>query len=239
MNTKSKLVILYGTVALISAAILGTAMWVRSRMPRPEPAVAVATGKQTEKEWFPIERDLTAVNQAGETVKLSQLKGKVWLVAEFFAICPHCAMRNGAELRVIYDAFKANPDFQMVCISVDPKTDTVDKLKDYATALGAETKNWWFLNGGDEKAVHDYLEHELKFFGVRERKDPSDIEANGRFSHDLGFLLVDRDFQVIGKWPLADARSEEAKKRDPELYETLKADLFARIRGELAKQPGR
>ena len=122
MNTKSKLVILYGTVALISAAILGTAMWVRSRMPRPEPAVAVATGKQTEKEWFPIERDLTAVNQAGETVKLSQLKGKVWLVAEFFAVCPHCAMRNGAELRVIYDAFKANPDFQMVCISVDPKT---------------------------------------------------------------------------------------------------------------------
>ena len=100
-----------------------------------------------------IGRDFTAVNQAGETVRLSQLKGKVWLVAEFFAVCPHCAMRNGAELRAIYDEFKNHPDFQIVCISVDPQTDTVQKLKDYASALGADTSDRWFLNGGDEKAA--------------------------------------------------------------------------------------
>lgn len=238
MTTKVKIIAIYGAVAVISAGIIAGGMWLRSGLRKPqEPSLTIESGKETQKEWFPVTRDFTAVNQAGETVRLSQLKGKVWLVAEFFAVCPHCAMRNGAELRVIYDEFKDHPDFQMVCISVDPQTDTVEKLKDYASALGADNRNWWFLNGGDEKAVHDYLEHELKFFGIRERKDPADIEANGRFSHDLGFLVVDRDFQVIGKWPLADARSEEAKKRQPELYETLKADLFARIRAELAKQP--
>jgi len=238
MTTKAKIIAIYSAVAVISAGIIAGGIWLRSGLRKPEEApLTVQSGKETEKEWFPIGRDFTAVNQAGETVRLSQLKGKVWLVAEFFAVCPHCAMRNGAELRVIYDEFKNHPDFQMVCISVDPQTDTVEKLKDYASALGADTRNWWFLNGGDEKAVHDYLEHELKFFGVRERKDPAVIEANGRFSHDLGFLVVDRDFQVVGKWPLADARSEEAKKRQPELYETLKADLFTRIRAELAKQP--
>jgi len=238
MTTKAKIIAIYGTVAVISAGIIAGGMWLRSGLRKPQEApLTVESGKETQKEWFPIARDFTAVNQAGETVRLSQLKGKVWLVAEFFAVCPHCAMRNGAELRVIYDEFKNHPDFQMVCISVDPQADTVEKLKDYASALGADNRNWWFLNGGDEKAVHDYLEHELKFFGIRERKDPADIEANGRFSHDLGFLVVDRDFQVIGKWPLADARSEEAMKRQPELYDTLKAELFARIRAELAKQP--
>ena len=45
--------------------------------------------------------------------------------------------------------------------------------------------------------------------------------------------MVDRDFKVIGKWPLADARSEEAKKIDPGLYQKLKEELFARIRLEL------
>ena len=106
-----------------------------------------------------------------------------------------------------------------------------------ATALGADAKNWWFLNAGDAKATHTYLEQTLKFFGIRERSDPADIEANGRYAHDLGFILVDRDFNVIGKWPLADARSDEARQRDPELYDRVKQDLFNRIRAELNKKP--
>ena len=98
---------------------------------------------------------------------------------------------------------------------MDPENDKQEKLADYAKALGADSKNWWFLNAGDTKSTHTYLEKELKFFGIRERTDPVDIEANGRYAHDLGFLLVDREFRVIGKWPLADARSEEARKRGP------------------------
>ena len=151
MTTKGKIIAIYGAVAVISAGIIAGGMWLRSGLRKPqEPSLTIESGKETQKEWFPVTRDFTAVNQAGETVRLSQLKGKVWLVAEFFAVCPHCAMRNGAELRVIYDEFKDHPDFQMVCISVDPQTDTVEKLKDYASALGADNRNWWFLNGGDE-----------------------------------------------------------------------------------------
>ncbi|MEO8616515.1 MAG: SCO family protein, partial [Luteolibacter sp.] len=172
-----------------------------------------------------------------QAVKLSDLRGKVWIVAEFFAICPHCAVRNGEELRKIYDEFKSNPDFHITCISVDPENDHQERLADYAKAVGAETKNWWFLNAGDAQTTHDYLEHELKFFGIRERKDPLDIETNGKYAHDLGFILVDRNFHVIGKWPLADARSEDAKKLDPNLYQKLKDELFNRIRTELAKKP--
>ena len=36
--------------------------------------------------FFQIRKDFTGVNQAGQPVKLSDLKGKVWLVAEFFAV---------------------------------------------------------------------------------------------------------------------------------------------------------
>ncbi len=235
MNPKSKIFLLYAGVVAISAAIIGLAMYLRAGMPKPELPLIENSGRQKEAEWFPIQRDLTGINQAGEQVKLSDLKGKVWIVAEFFAICPHCAQRNGAELRAIYDEFKANPDFQIVCISVDPSQDSVERLKDYAAALGADSKNWWFVNAGDEKATHEYMEKELKFFGIRERTNQSDIDANGRFSHDLAFMMVDRDWQVVGKWPLAEARSEEAQKRQPELYETLKTDLYSRLRAELGK----
>ena len=235
MNRTTTIALFYTGVAIVSAAIVGTAFWIRSKRPIPEIPSIVNSGREEVTHWFPIQKDLAATNQDNQPVKLSDLRGKVWLVAEFFAVCPHCAVRNGAELREIYDAFKDHPDFHITCISVDPETDTPDKLPDYAKALGADSKNWWFLNAGDPATTHSYMENELKFFGIRQRTDPVDIEANGRFAHDLAFMLVDRDFNVIGKWPIADARSDEAKKRDPGLYQRLKDDLFNRIRTELEK----
>lgn len=233
MKKNTTIALFYSGVAAVSIGIVAIAMSLRPGLTTPYQEPAVDMGKSTAPEWFSIEKDLSAVNQDNESVKLSELRGKVWVVAEFFAICPHCAVRNGEELRKLYDEFKGNPDFHITCISVDPDNDKHDKLSDYAKALGAETKNWWFLNAGEAKATHEYLEKELKFFGIRERTDPVDVEANGKYAHDLGFILVDRDFKVIGKWPLADARSEDAKKRDPELYQKLKDELYGRIRKEL------
>ena len=236
MKRNTTIALFYTSVALICVSIVSIALWLSKGLNTPYQApLVINTGKDTASQWFEIAKDLPAVNQDNQAVKLSDLRGKVWIAAEFFAICPHCAVRNGEELRKIYDEFKNHPDFHIACISVDPANDKQEKLADYAKALSAETKNWWFLNAGDAKTTHEYLEKELKFFGIRERTDPLDIEANGRYAHDLGFILVDRDFKVIGKWPLADARSEDAKKRDPDLYQKLKNELFGRIRQELEK----
>jgi cytochrome oxidase Cu insertion factor (SCO1/SenC/PrrC family) len=235
MTRKSTIALFYLGVAAISIAILCIAFYIRSQMPRPDFDLIVNSGKETTEDWFDIGRDLEATNQDGTKVKLSDLKGKVWIVAEFFAVCPHCAVRNGEELRKIQDEFGGHPDFHIVCITVDPENDDQAKLKEYATALSADSKNWWFLNAGDAGKTHDYLENVLKFFAIRERTDAVDIETNGRYQHDLGIMLVDREFRVIGKWPLAEARSEEARKADPNLYDKLKKEMFGRIKGELEK----
>jgi protein SCO1/2 len=235
--TKTKtLIILYTCVALICAGILSVVNFIilpRIEAKKPKPADFMNVVQEKPEKWHSIEKDLVATNQAGEKVKLSDLRGKVWVVAEFFAVCPHCAVRNGTELRAIYDKFKDHPDFHIVCISVDPTQDDVEKLKSYSGALNADVSNWWFLNAGDEKATHEYLEKTMKFFAVRERANPLDIESNGRFEHDLGIMLVDRDFTVIGKWALADARSEKGQKENPGLYDKLKKDMFDRISREL------
>ena len=235
MTKKKTIILFYCGVALICAAIVSLVNFVLVPGLRAKGSEANAfTDVKVEKkeQWYPIEKDLVATNQAGEEVKLSDLQGKVWIVAEFFAICPHCAVRNGAELRAIYDEFKDDPDFHMVCISVDPKTDDVEKLKDYATALGADVQNWWFLNAGEEKATHEYLEKTLKFLGVRERTDPEMIEASGRFDHDMGLIAVGRDFKVIGKWDLAFQRSDSGS---PEGYKKMKEQMIKRITEELER----
>ena len=236
MKRSTTIALFYTGVAAISLAIIGLAMSIRPSLTSTYKGPNVInSGKEIAPQWFPLENDLSAVNQENQPVKLSDLRGKVWIVAQFFAICPHCAVRNGEELRKLYDEFGAHPDFHITCISVDPEEDDAEKLGAYAKALNAETKNWWFLNAGDKETTHRYLEEEMKFFGIRERTDPLDIEANGKYAHDMGFLLVDREFKVIGKWPLSDARSEQAKEIDPDMYEKLKKDLYSRIREELEK----
>jgi protein SCO1/2 len=237
MNKKTTLILFYSGVAVVCAAILALVNFVilpGLKSKGAETNDFTNVGQQRDEKWFSIGKDLVATNQAGEKVKLSDLRGKVWVVAEFFAVCPHCAVRNGKELREIYDAFGDHPDFQIVCISVDPQQDDVEKLKDYAEALGADSKNWWFLNAGDEKSTHEYLEQTLKFLGVRERTDPAQIEANGRFEHDMGILAVNRDFSTFGKWDLAFQRSELGT---PEGYKAVKASMMERLRAELDKKP--
>jgi len=236
MSKKTTLILFYAGVALVCVAILALVNLVilpSLKIKGAETEAFVDVGQQRQAEWFPIEKDLVATNQAGDTVKLSDLRGKVWVVAEFFAVCPHCAVRNGKELREIYDKFKDHPDFHIVCISVDPQQDDAEKLKEYAAALGADSKNWWFLNAGDEKASHEYLEKTMKFLGVRERTDAAQIEANGRFQHDMGLLAVTRDFSTFGKWDLAFQRSELGT---PEGYKSVKAAMMKRLRDELDKK---
>ena len=235
MNDRGKIFAIYGAVAVVSALIIGTGMYLGNRMPeQPQPDFQAAGAEKVET-FFQIQKDFSGTNQAGQQVKLSDLKGKVWLVAEFFAVCPHCAVRNGQELKSLFDQFKDHPDFQMACISVDPTTDTPERLIEYSKALGADPSRWWFMSHPNEKETHDYLEKELKFIRVQERMDPVDREANGRFQHDMSISLVDREWNVIGKWNLYGAKSEEGRKQDPQAYERMRGELIERLSEELDK----
>lgn len=230
MNSKLKIVGIYALTAIVSVLILWIAFWVRDGLIEREKPMIVNGGADKQEILFAIEKDLEATNQAGELVKLSSLKGKVWVVGEFFAICPHCAMRNGQELRGLIDEFGKEPAFHLTCISIDPETDNVEKLKDYASALNADPSNWWFLTTGNTQTAHEYMEGTMKFFKVKLRTDPLDIESNGKYMHDLGLAVVNKNFEVVGKWPLA-----EARKQNPALYETMKQEMYETIRRELAK----
>ena len=225
-----KVVAIYTFVVVASVAMVWFFIKVAGTV--PETPVAVDVGREVPETLFPIEAELEMTRQDGETVKLSDLKGKVTVLAQFFAVCPKCAVRNGGDLLELYKTFGDDPDFRMLCISVDPETDGVEELAAYAETLGADASNWWFTRTDDQAEIHRFLEEELKFFKIRERTDEVDIASNGRYAHDLDLLLIDREMNVVGKYPLANAASEEGRKVDATRYEREKHELFKRIRKE-------
>lgn len=231
MNERKKIIFIYSCVAAISAAIIATSIWLKGHLADAargaEGAIVVDAGWASPEQWFPIEGDLEAYNQDGEQVRLSQLRGKVWVVAEFFAVCPKCARRNTADLKALYARFGNHPDFHIVCVSVDPEQDNVEKLKEYAGAFHAATRNWWFLTG-ERDTVHRFLTEKLKFLAVQERTDPEEIAAEGRYMHDMGIIVVNRDMQVVGKRDLAWAGQQSEALRDAwekNLHETIQREL--------------
>lgn len=226
-----KVVAIYTFVVVASVAMVWFFIKVAGTV--PETPVAVDVGREVPETLFPIEAELEMTRQDGEAVKLGDLKGKVTVLAQFFAVCPKCAMRNGGDLLELYKTFGDDPDFRMLCISVDPETDGVEELAAYGETLGADASNWWFTRTDDQAEIHRFLEEELKFFKIRERTDEVDIASNGRYAHDLDLLLIDREMNVVGKYPLANAASEEGRKVDATRYEREKHELFKRIRKEL------
>lgn len=226
MTDKAKITLIYTTVAVVVAlcvtgfVALGKLYDMKAEASLP-PAVDI--GKDTTNEFLELKKDLTLTNQDGEELSIFDLKDKVWVFAQFFAKCPQCAERNYTDLLALYERYKGHPDFMIVCMTVDPVTDDVERLKEYAEVVQADSKSWVFLRGEKEE-MYAYMSDEMKFLDIRERVDPADIAAKGKYAHDLGLAVFDKGLKMRLKRDLAFARSQSEdllKIYEEELHTTL------------------
>lgn len=234
MTDKTKIILMYTGTVVLAVVLVSTFTWLRVAQERKEQTameqrLATDVGRTEKIEMARLEKDLTATNQAGEEVHLFDLRDKVWIVAQFFAECPNCAARNGDHLVKLYNMYRDNPDFQMVCVSVDPETDDVARLQEYATNLGADLSNWWFLTG-DRDTLHHYMEEEMKFLSVRERTDEDEIAREGRYAHDMGVAVFGKGLIMREKKDLLWAREQSQ-----DLYDYFEKQLTNAIDRSLAE----
>jgi len=201
MTDKGKIALIYISVALISALILATTLYIRSSQIKPELVTPEVTSLLT------LEKDLTLTNQDGTEIHISDLKGKVWAFAQFYATCPMCAKRNGQGLKDLYQSFKDQSDFRLVCITVNPEEDTPEKMKSYAESLGADTSNWLFLTG-DPKKLKDYMLNEMKYDPIQKREDPDEAATKGALAHNMSIAVFDRNLSMLGRRDLYHARQQ-------------------------------
>lgn len=226
---------MYVGIAIFAVLLVATFSWLRSSQEARElvamnKRIAADVGRAENAEMLTLEEDLVATNQDGEEVRISDLSDKVFLVAEFFAECPMCAARNGEQLVKFYQRYKEHPDFHIVCVSVDPETDDVERLSEYAEALGADSSDWWFLTGSREE-LHRYMEEEMKFLGIRERQNEAEIAEKGRFSHDMGLAVFGKGLVMLEKKDLF-----FAKEQGQDLYDHFEGQLMTAIEEGLAEE---
>jgi len=93
------------------------------------------------------------INQKGEKVRLyaDLLKGKTIVINTFFTTCVSACPPISRNLVKVQEAFAQNlgKDLFFISISVDPTTDTPERLREYAKRFGGRD-GWLFITGTKE-----------------------------------------------------------------------------------------
>jgi protein SCO1 len=95
--------------------------------------------------------DFELRDQAGRTVRLGDLRGKVVAIDFIYTRCPlpDVCPRLSANFATVARRFRERlgRDLMLLTVTVDPEYDTVPVLAEYARRWGADGRGWLFLTG--------------------------------------------------------------------------------------------
>lgn len=136
-------------------------------------------------------QEFAFVNQNNELITLDSLKGKTTVVSFFFTSCPTICPLMTRELKRLQERTKDSVDIQLLTHTVDPKRDSVERLKSYIEQNQLNDYNWDFVTGDQqeifESGVYNY------YLAAAE-----DVLAEGGFLHSEMFVLVDKNLHIRG-----------------------------------------
>ena len=152
--------------------------------------------------YFPAGQ-FSLTDQDGKPFSSTDLRGRPWVASFIFTTCGNICPVMTANLAAIQPRLPAG--VRLVSFSVDPDTDTPDKLKAYARDHKADESRWRFLTGTREqmfKAASD----------MKVAAQPA--TGNQPINHDPRVLLVDGAGTVRGIYDGLDAASLEQLVKD-------------------------
>lgn len=144
-------------------------------------------------------------NQFGEITSLESVKKHIYVAEFFFTTCQSiCPMMN-ENLQVVYREFQKNPEVLILSHTVDPETDSVAVLKEYADSRGVTDRRWLFLTG-DKIKLYDMARQ-----GYLLDDGPA---GSDHFVHTQKFALIDKEQRIRGFYDGTDSMEVKQLVRD-------------------------
>ena len=134
-------------------------------------------------------------DQDGNTVTQEDVRGKVYVVEYFFTTCGTICPKMNKQMQRVHKAYKGNKNVNILSFAVDPKTDTVEQMKRYATQHGADASQWHFLTGNKDSL---YRLARTSFFVLKPAEAENQGDVGSDFIHTNNFVLVDKQMRIRG-----------------------------------------
>lgn len=130
--------------------------------------------------------DFQLTERNGQSVGLTDLRGKVWVADFIFTSCAGPCPIMSRRMADLQQKWSKENGLRLVSISVDPERDTPAVLQKYADQYGAHPKRWLFLTG-DMVVITDLAVNGFKLGSIEDA-----------IYHSTKFALVDRLGQIRG-----------------------------------------
>jgi protein SCO1/2 len=138
------------------------------------------------------------VNQYGEITNSATVSDKIYVAEFFFTTCHSICPIMNDNMKKLYVKFSKRPDVLILSHTVDPETDSVATLKNYADEHSVTDHRWLFLTGTKPK-----------LYGIARKGYLLDAnEGNGDeddFIHTQNFALIDKDRHIRGYYDGTDS----------------------------------
>ncbi len=214
-SERAKLIAWWGSIAGICLVVaLGSIFVTRAYLLR---------SAYEAENWRPpliarLERDLAATNRDGAAVSLGELRGKIYVAGYQYTDCPAGCLGMAAVMKLLEAEFGEDPRFHLVSISVDPASDTPEKMDAWVKEKGIDSPRWWFLTGVPQEFAK-YMISQFKFYATEEITDEALAAAQGPYAHDQRLVIVDGEANIRGYYDVMNVQRGEME------VERLRRDL--------------
>ena len=148
--------------------------------------------------------DFALRDTKGSTVRLSDYRGRVVLLAFVFTTCPGVCPLISRQMSALQAGLKDAGLFgwraNLVSVTVDPETDTAKVLAEYAQKFGADPAGWRFLRESPAK-----IQPVLKAYDEWTKLLPK-----GELDHPARVYLIDRKGNIREIYSLAFFNEKQA-----------------------------
>ena len=148
----------------------------------------IISGKDT---TYPSIADFSFIDQDGQTVTNKTFSNKIYIADFIFLPCPTICPKMTKEMQNVYLFFATDQRVAFISHTIDPKHDTIQRLKAYANSLGISSAKWHFVTGNQDSII-SLAEHSYYSTAYRDSMVP------GGFTHSGGLLLVDKNRHIRG-----------------------------------------
>ena len=157
---------------------------------RPTSGPEVPSPTETQSEFTPYPAaDFTLTDQDGQPLSLASLRGKIVVLDFIFTRCPGPCPLLSLKFSQLQQKLgeRLGKDVVLLSISIDPRHDTPEVLKEYAQRYSANLTGWKFLVGNTRETIMT-----ASAFGA-------DYEANqdGIVDHRLVTCIINREGIVV------------------------------------------
>lgn len=142
--------------------------------------------------------DFELTDQDGAPFGTDELRGHVWIASFLFTNCGMSCPTLAAQLANTQERLASFGDrLRIVSLTVDPETDTPERLHAFGERFGADFTRWTFLTGApvDVREVH-----ERAFFQPEAVRTEIDVAPGYDAFHGTAVLLFDTELRCRGTY---------------------------------------